>query len=325
MNPEEVLSRTYTSFNELHKLRTAAKDLDPEATKAVAKQFEAMFLQMMLQTMRDASFSDGGLSSDQERFYRDLFDKQIALELAEKQQLGIADLLLQHLNPDAASADEPTAAADPEQSLVRQFNPFSSQFPRIPDRLPRTSASVPADIREAQKSAGPAAAKRSAKFDSPESFVMAVAPHAQRAAEELGVKPEVLIAQAALETGWGAHVIRHRNGNSSNNLFGIKADARWNGARVAVPSLEYEGGVARKRLSAFRSYESIADSFDDYVAFIKGNDRYHHALAKVDDSKAFVRELQRAGYATDPAYARKIIDIMDRNVMGVTTLAALEP
>lgn len=324
MNPEQVLGRTYTSFNELHKLRTAAKERDPESTKAVAKQFEAMFLQMMLQTMRDASFSDDSLTSDQERFYRDLFDKQIALDLAEKQQLGIADLLLQHLKSDATSNQDAADEGTTEQSLLRQFNPFASHFPRIPDRLPPAAVAEPT-VRAVQKNGTAEPVKRSAKFDSPESFVAAVAPYAQLAAEELGVKPEVLIAQAALETGWGAHVIRHRNGSSSNNLFGIKADARWHGARVAVPSLEYEGGVARKRLSAFRSYDSIADSFDDYVAFLKGNDRYRQALTQSDDSRAFVRELQRAGYATDPAYARKIIDIMERNVMGATTLAALEP
>jgi flagellar protein FlgJ len=144
-------------------------------------------------------------------------------------------------------------------------------------------------------------------------FIQTMYPHAQQAAEKLGVQPEVLLAQAALETGWGRHMIQHPNGSNSFNLFGIKASHDWQGERVAVSSLEYDQGVARKQLSAFRAYDSYASSFADYAELISSRPRYQGAINNAADPEAYLHALQDAGYATDPRYAEKIIGILKRN------------
>ncbi len=138
-----------------------------------------------------------------------------------------------------------------------------------------------------------------------------LAPAARKAARRLGLPPEALLAQAALETGWGAHVMRRPDGASSHNLFGIKADGRWSGERVSVTTLEYKDGVALKTRADFRAYDDWADSFEDYVRFVRDNPRYRRALQATDDAGRYFEELQRAGYATDPAYARKIRRILE--------------
>lgn len=156
-------------------------------------------------------------------------------------------------------------------------------------------------------------------FDgSPERFVEQLYPHAEKAAEQLGVNPQVLLAQAALETGWGEKLIRKQDGASSFNLFNIKAGKHWDGDYVTVPTLEYRDGIAVKEHAAFRSYSTPQESFADYVQLINQNPRYKRAMQHADDPKRYVRELGRAGYATDPQYAEKIIDIMNSNSMKKT-------
>jgi flagellar protein FlgJ len=159
---------------------------------------------------------------------------------------------------------------------------------------------------------------------SPESFLGQLWPVAEEAAARLNLAPEALLAQAALETGWGRHVIRHRSGHSSHNLFGIKADARWDGDRIRVSTLEYREGVALQTRANFRAYASFEDSFADYVDFLQRNPRYREALAKTDDPKAYFAALQQAGYATDPAYAEKIQKILESEPMQRTRRAIKE-
>jgi flagellar protein FlgJ len=151
-------------------------------------------------------------------------------------------------------------------------------------------------------------------FKNPVDFVKAVWKHAKAAASALGLAPEVLAAQAALETGWGKFLIRDGNGKNSNNFFGVKADERWGGDRVSVGTIEYRNGVMKKENALFRAYSSIEDSFKDYVNFLKSNPRYQNALDNSADNKLFTKELQRAGYATDPSYAEKINNILNGDV-----------
>ena len=140
---------------------------------------------------------------------------------------------------------------------------------------------------------------------SPEEFVALVMPHALTAASSLGVSPLVLVAQAALETRWGQQVPTAGDG-SSFNLFGIKADANWTGKRVAKDTIEFAGGVAVRRKEPFRAYESLEHGFSDFVSFLKNNVRYASAIGAGTDSTRFADALQKAGYATDPAYSAKI-------------------
>jgi flagellar protein FlgJ len=160
--------------------------------------------------------------------------------------------------------------------------------------------------------------------ENPQQFVEDLWPHARRAANELGVKPGVLIAQAALESGWGKHQIRFDDERPSFNLFGIKADGRWDGDRVGVSTLEYRDGVARRERAEFRAYDSLGAAFDDYVDFIQSNPRYGEALAAAGSEQGYVQGLARAGYATDPRYADKILSILERPEFAATVTASAE-
>lgn len=148
--------------------------------------------------------------------------------------------------------------------------------------------------------------KKQAQFKSQQEFVNQIRPHAEEAAKELNVNPNVLIAQAALETGWGKHVIHTKQGDNSFNLFNIKASGKWQGDSVNVPTLEYKQGIGQYENAQFRKYSSYSDSFSDYVKLIKNNDRYQPALAVSDSPEKYADALQTAGYATDPNYAQKI-------------------
>ncbi|MGL5007973.1 MAG: flagellar assembly peptidoglycan hydrolase FlgJ [Plesiomonas sp.] len=148
-------------------------------------------------------------------------------------------------------------------------------------------------------------------FSSAQEFVATLFPHALKAAKRLGTTPAILIAQAALETGWGKSIIQNAAG-SSNNLFNIKADKRWQGDKVTVRTLEYFDGTAVNMTSPFRAYESFADSFDDYVHFLQQNGRYSKALQQAANPETYISHLQQAGYATDPRYASKVISILRR-------------
>lgn len=158
--------------------------------------------------------------------------------------------------------------------------------------------------------------------NSPEAFVARIWPHARQAADALGVDPRALVAQAALETAWGKRLPNHADGSSGNNLFGIKATG-WKGRAVTAGTHEYVAGVRRNENASFRAYDSIGESFNDYVRLLKSNARYAGALAAGTDVAGFARGLQRGGYATDPQYANKIAAIADGSTV-TRALAAIE-
>jgi flagellar protein FlgJ len=143
----------------------------------------------------------------------------------------------------------------------------------------------------------------------PEDFVREHLPDAERAAATLGVDAELLLAQAALETGWGSAMPRYPDGSAANNLFGIKAGASWEGPRVSRWTLEHNGGFAERRREQFRAYASTADSFSDYVELIRGSERYQAALTSADQAESYARGIADSGYATDPDYADKWLAI----------------
>ena len=165
------------------------------------------------------------------------------------------------------------------------------------------------DALTGRRIAQPPLAPGKAAFSSPQEFVATMLPMAEAAAEKIGVDPRYLVAQAALETGWGKSIIRTRDGESSHNLFGIKSHGSWEGESARVLTTEYKGGKAIKEAASFRAYDSYAQSFDDYVSFLQNNGRYEKALNVTENPERFVKELQQAGYATDPNYARKISQI----------------
>lgn len=276
-------ARIYTNLQGLNDLRLAARK-DTDATlEEVAAQFEAMFIQMMLKSMRDASLADGIFDSDQSRMYTEMFDQQLALDLSQKQTFGIAEMLVRQL-----ASEQPATAA----GTVRPLSP------------PTSAKNTPA---------GKTPGAETVAFQTPAAFVESLMPEAKRAARTLGVEPGLLIAQAALETGWGQKIIQRADGSSSFNLFGIKAGANWQGDSVRVSTLEYRDGLVQREQASFRAYNSYRESFADYVDFISGNARYGAALEHDGDAEQYARALQDAGYATDPRYAEKIIDILQRS------------
>ena len=163
--------------------------------------------------------------------------------------------------------------------------------------------------------AHPVSAQPSADPATPDSFVRRYAAEARAAAEELGIDPKLLLAQAALETGWGASLPVTEDGRPSHNLFGIKAGSSWGGQRVGRWTLEYTDGVAERRQESFRAYASSEDSFADYVSLVKDNERYADARDAAD-SESYAKSLLAGGYATDPAYLDKWMSIYHGDTLG---------
>jgi len=293
----------YTDFAGLTALRGRAQGDQQAALHEVAKQFESVFLQMMLKSMRAANLGEGILDNAQSEQYRDLLDSQLSLSLSQGRGLGLADVIVRQLGGEAPAPPSSEARGSLPQQPLRPVV-RTAVSPR--DVLPPAAGDAPAEAMHNATGEPPTV------YDSPAAFVEALLPYAVKAARVLGLGPEVLIAQSALETGWGRAVIRDDQGASSHNLFNIKADHRWDGAVVAKNTLEYVDGVAVRERAYFRRYDSPAQSFEDYVAFLQGSDRYGQALTRGDDAREFLDALQAAGYATDPAYARKISAILDR-------------
>jgi flagellar protein FlgJ len=332
MISDNSMAAVYTDFQGLMRLKAEAGKQTPEAIRETARQFEALFVQTMLKAMRDASPGEGMGESDQTEFYRDMYDQQMALHMVKGRGLGIADMLVSRLGGGGANAEtlqEPVAGAsgplqrpDPVVAAVpaQQARPVVAAGPLLP--LLKESAAGPiidlegtVPVRALVTARGlfsEKAGEAGWQPETPAEFIRDLLPHARRGAAELGVKPAVLIAQAALETGWGQKVIRHADGRSSFNLFGIKADAGWSGDRVNVTTLEYADGIAEKRQAAFRSYDSLAGAVSGYVEFIRTNPRYQDALEQAADPDSYLSSLKEAGYATDPAYVEKIRAIMNR-------------
>ncbi|MGH8445038.1 MAG: flagellar assembly peptidoglycan hydrolase FlgJ [Solimonas sp.] len=276
---------TITDFGQFTGMRVAARSGDEATVKKAAQQFEALFTQQMLKSARAASLGKDVMGGGQTDFYQDIFDQQMAVHLSSGKGLGLADLLVQQLRGGtrADSTVTPPLATD-------------------------AAARAPS-VQAAQ------AGKSGNDGDDRATFVQAIRPHAERAARELGVPARVLIAQAALETGWGRHAIRGADGQSAHNYFGVKADARWQGADVQTTTTEYVDGQAQRGQAGFRRYDDAGQAFDNYVDFLKSNPRYADALRHGGNAAHFVQGLQKAGYATDPAYAQKILRIADGHTM----------
>ena len=292
----------YLDFQGLGDLKARARQ-DQDATLAeVSRQFESLLMHMMLKSMRQANLGEGLLDNDQSLFYRDMFDHQLALHLAESGGLGLAEMIERQLGGPQAAVGKTKASLEDYRGQVVEIAARVATPSQRPETSDKGASIAPG---EAPENLDPA-------DWSAEDFVNNLWPWARSAADELGLSPQALLAQAALETGWGRHLIRMADGSPSFNLFGIKAGPGWEGKRVAVDTLEYEQGVVSRKRAAFRAYDSFQESFRDYVELLKTNPRYREALASTADSRDFFSALQRAGYATDPHYAEKISGVLAR-------------
>ncbi|HWT70883.1 MAG TPA: flagellar assembly peptidoglycan hydrolase FlgJ, partial [Oxalicibacterium sp.] len=294
----------------LESLKTAARQNSPEAVKAAAKQFEALFLNMMMKSMRDAAPQDGMFDNSQTRLYTSMLDQQMSQNLASR-GVGLADMLVRQLSPKTANAADIAndgkqaegAALDASSLPARVANPFADRFGAL--------RSLPSEGNKPLKGVGKSASNQPAHV---QAFQEKLAAHAEEASRTTGIPAKFMLGQAALESGWGKHVIKRADGSSSHNLFGIKAGASWKGKTVTAVTTEYVNGVPHKRMEKFRAYDSYADSFRDYAKMLRSNPRYEKVLANASDLKGFAQGLQRAGYATDPHYAAKLQHIINRNL-----------
>ncbi|MBM5460637.1 flagellar assembly peptidoglycan hydrolase FlgJ [Pseudomonas sp. P66] len=367
-------SGAYTDLNRLNSLKVGDRDSDANLRK-VAQEFESLFLNEMLKSMRSASdviAKDNPLNTETTKQYQQMYDQQLAVSMSrEGGGIGLQDVLMRQLSKQKAApvnnspfprfdvqprALGPTAVGVAERvqetavtrNDVAALNSRRLALPgKLTDRLlaglvpaagglPATTnaalipgratlagdAVVKGDWQPAQAFAAPgnlriygraiaqpplAPAKRA--FSSSDDFVATMLPMAEQAAKRIGIDPRYLVAQAALETGWGKSVMRQDDGRSSHNLFGIKATGNWQGDQARAITSEFRDGQFVKETAAFRSYDSYQDSFHDLVSLLQNNARYKEAVKAADKPEQFVRELQRAGYATDPEYASKISQI----------------
>jgi len=288
----------YTDFRGTAALRNQARQDPNAALKETSQQFESVFIQMAMKRMRDATLKSGLTDNSRTEMFQDMHDQQLAVELGKQSKLGISDMLTRQLGGGAESNGLSGKSLDD----YRQ-NPFYR--PRgMAGNADATATGNAASVPNIEPGAT-AETATSGPFSRRDDFAAAIWPHAQQAAAELGVDPKLLVAQAALETGWGK--------SGRNNLFGIKAHGGWTGAKVTSGTTEYVNGVATRERASFRDYGSYADSFRDYVSFLKDNPRYQQALQHADNPRQFIAGLQKAGYATDPAYARKVMAIYENN------------
>lgn len=315
---------TYTDLSAFAGLRSAAQQDSKAALPVVAKQFESIFTQMMLKSMRDASsvLGDDIMGSQAGTAYRDMFDHQLSLTLSQGKGIGIADMLIRQLGgtAKAPAGDDAFAGVTGDANTVAAVSSPSDQESGLMDSLERLIGRAGRAVGEGATAVAGAVGKLA--ISGPEDFVQKLAPHAIEAAKKLGVSVRALLAQAALETGWGKHMPAQGN-TTSFNMFGIKAGSSWDGKRVNVPTLEYEDGVAVRRKDSFRAYDSPSDSFQDYADMVSSSPRYADAVGRGDDVAGFAHALVKGGYATDPSYARKLTDIANGPVMK-QALAALE-
>lgn len=355
-------ARNALELNGLNDIRAQSRSSDSKekdaALKEAAQQFEAIFMRMLLSSMRKAQEvleSDSPFNSQSTKFYRDMHDQQMAVELSSNGTLGLTDLIVRQLGggddykPSSVLRNDGNLATDKTNSrnnsllnAISSSKPHKAQSDIAPisysgDEL--LSAQSVLNQSKAQFTAlvnnpfGSALGVNSAKsmqatsvpyatssttennnvkistpnFEQPKDFVFAMVQPAKKVQEKLGVPFEVVIAQAALETGWGQKIIKDVDGASSNNLFNIKADARWAGNKVSKDTLEFENGAMVKKTAPFRVYQSISESVNDYVNFLSTNNRYQDALQQSGNVEQFLQGLQKAGYATDPQYANKIL------------------
>jgi len=300
--------------NSLGDLKQSAKAGSPEALKGAATQFESMFVNMMMKSMRDATPQDGMLDSQETKTFTSMLDQQMSQKMA-KRGIGLADVLvrqltvqqkgqqlMQDMNKQALGigGEQPAGAATGGAALRMQSDPDS-----MPTDGAASASGITGSARGSDNANKPAHVR---------AFQEKLADAAEEAEHATGVPAKFMMGQAALETGWGRRVIRNADGSSSNNLFGIKAGPGWKGKVATAVTTEYINGKPHSRVEKFRAYDSYADAFKDYAKMLSNNPRYEKVLAHGGDASTFAHGLQRAGYATDPQYAAKLSRIIKHSL-----------
>lgn len=287
----DVSGSMAVSAQSLDKLRMQAKQSPDQALKLVAQQFETVFMNMMLKSMREATPQDGMFDSEQTKMFTGMLDQQLAQNMSSR-GVGLADIMIKQLSRSASTDVTQTSA---ESVLATPVRTVSAMTVPYSDSLANGIKNSPPQPTPLQQD-----------------FVRRMTPHAVQASQETGVPTHLVMGQAALESGWGRREIRLPDGSTSFNLFGIKAGGNWNGKVAEVVTTEYHNGIASKQVEKFRAYSSYTEAFSDYAHLLRDNPRYAQVLQSGQGSPEIAHALQRAGYATDPDYADKLVKVMNR-------------
>lgn len=281
----------------LDSLHLQARQEPDKALKLAAKQFETVFMNMMLKSMREATTQEGLFDSEQTKMFTSMLDQQLAENMGNR-GIGLAELMVKQLSRQINTVDPTTTI--PATLTMPAAVTIAGTAAKKDNAVSRASAKI--------GSAVPSAYNENVQQD----FVQRMLPHAARVSRETGLPAQQMIGQAALESGWGRRAIRMADGSDSHNLFGIKAGANWQGKVAEVKTTEYHNGVASKQTEKFRAYDSYAEAFRDYARLLSGNERYAEVLKQGDDVYGFAQALQNSGYATDPLYADKLVKVIGR-------------
>lgn len=327
----------------LNGLKAASKEQSPETIKEVAKQFEAVFMNMMLKSMRDATPHENQFDNEQSRTFISMLDQQLATNLSSK-GLGLSDIIAKQLskginpatNTMEQAVSDPNASLDPSPLSAPLFNPTSNGTARpssmIQAYLSQMSHANPQQITNTSEPKQYAEGHIISKDEienidtypqevalrqpvnheilGAERFSKVMAKHAKEASQASGIPSKFMLGQAALESGWGKRQIKGQDGSYSYNLFGIKAGNDWNGKVAEAVTTEYINGVKHKRVEKFRAYDNYAESFKDFAKLMLDSPRYNQVIANLNNPTQYAKELQKAGYATDPNYAKKLVNVI---------------
>ncbi|MDN7182038.1 flagellar assembly peptidoglycan hydrolase FlgJ [Caballeronia sp. SEWSISQ10-4 2] len=293
-------------------MRAQANAAPQQGLKAAAKQFDAVFTQMMLKSMREATPSDSPFDSHDSATFTSMLDQQLAQNVGAK-GIGVADMMLKQLMRNAGattSADGAGASGDSSANAgnMAAMNAMAKAYANAAGSSASSKASLSGSGYSADSALTPPA--RGVGSDKVASFVDRLAAPAQAASSATGIPARFIIGQAALESGWGKREIKNSDGSSTHNVFGIKATSDWTGKTVSAVTTEYVHGKAQKVVEKFRSYDSYEDALTDYASVLKSNPRYAPVVEASRDAAGFAHGMQKAGYATDPQYAKKLISIM---------------
>jgi flagellar protein FlgJ len=288
-NPAALARTGYGDSRSLESLKTSAAKDPKAAVREAAKQFESLFMQQLLKTMRESAQSSGMLDNEATKLGSEMLDTQWAGKLSGLPG-GLSDVIARQLERQMGMNPGPIPKNDSANRTP--VNPFK---PNAEVKLPQKAAA---------------------------GFVQQHQAAAANAEQATGIPASFMIAQAAHETGWGRKEIRHSDGTPAYNLFGIKAGSNWNGPTADVVTTEYVNGQPRKMVQKFRAYSSYAESFADYAQLMKNNPRYEQVLAARNNAHGFAQGLQKAGYATDPAYAQKLSQVINTTLRLQRSLTA---
>jgi len=337
MNPNTTYSGTVDTGGDISQrfaldvqgfdaMRSQAGTSPQQALKSTAKQFDAVFMQMMLKSMREATPQDGILDSNDSKQYQSMLDQQLSQQLSSK-GVGVANALITQLSRNAgvdlSAGGAGGARTIPGGQAIGGMLGGGASNPgdaAMMNALARAYANAHANGALAAskgysaQSALTPPLRGSGASSKVDAFVNKMAAPAQAASAATGIPARFIVGQAALESGWGKGEIKNADGSPSHNVFGIKATSDWTGKTVSAVTTEYVHGKAQKVVQKFRAYDSYADAMTDYANMLRDNPRYASVLSTSHDAASFAHGMQKAGYATDPHYAKKLISIMQQMV-----------